>query len=71
MAMNLLANYAGKRPADVGDYPALSDGGTVESEDPATLKSATAADVTVVRQPGGTGVATIPTGTRAQILIEP
>jgi hypothetical protein len=68
MAMNLLAHHAGQRAIDVEDYPALTPAGAHE---PVTLTPAAAADVTVVRQPGGTVVVTIPTGTRAQILIEP
>ena len=63
MASHLLDHFAGVRNVDLSDYPALS-----ENED-AVVSGGT--DVTVVRQPGGTVVVTIPTGTRAQIMIEP
>lgn len=63
MASHLLDHFAGVRSVDLKDYPALS-----ENED-AVVTGGT--DVTVVRQPGGTVVVTIPTGTRAQIMIEP
>lgn len=63
MATHLLEHFAGMRSIDRADYPALSD------ESSAAAPAAT--DVTVVRQPGGTVIVTIPTGTRAQILIEP
>ena len=63
MANHLLDHFAGVSRVDLKDYPALS-----ENED-AVVTGGT--DVTVVRQPGGTVVVTIPTGTRAQIMIEP
>lgn len=63
MAGHLMDHFAGVRKIDFSDYPVLS-----ENED-AVVSGGT--DVTVVRQPGGTVVVTIPTGTRAQIMIEP
>lgn len=62
-ASHLLDHFAGVRNVDLTDYPALP-----ENKD-AVVAGGT--DVTVVRQPGGTVVVTIPTGTRAQITIEP
>lgn len=63
MALHLLEHFAGTRQADLEEFPALAEAGG------AVVPSGT--DVTVVRQPGGAVVVTIPTGTRAQILIEP
>ncbi|MBG6060150.1 hypothetical protein RCH16_003625 [Cryobacterium sp. MP_M5] len=63
MASHLLDHFAGVRSVDLKDYPALSE------NESAVVTGGT--DVTVVRQPGGTVVVTIPTGTRAQIMIEP
>lgn len=61
MQDKLLRYYALGEPLDMQDYPSLHDAGPVSSE----------TGVTVVRQPGGTVVVTIPTGTRAQVIIDP
>lgn len=63
MALHLIEHFAGTRSVDLSQFPALAEG---ESG-----VAANGTDVTVVRQPGGTVVVTIPTGTRAQIVIEP
>jgi hypothetical protein len=63
MALHLIEYFAGARDIDSESYPALAAAGHT------ALAGGT--DVTVVRQPGGTVVVTIPTGTRAQILIDP
>jgi hypothetical protein len=65
MAETLLRHFRGDPHIAIEDYPQL-----------ATVPGATATDgpgtgVTIVRQPGGTVVITIPTGTRAQINVEP
>jgi hypothetical protein len=65
MADNLVAHYATGKQIAVEDYPQLA---SVPAVQPASTPST---GVTVVRQPGGTVVVTIPTGTRAQILIDP
>ncbi|MBM7025309.1 hypothetical protein [Clavibacter zhangzhiyongii] len=65
MDLNLLEHLALGKPILREDYPQLAVGasplGTVTPE----------TGVTVVRQPGGTVVVTIPTGVRAQVQIEP
>ena len=64
MAMNLLKHLATGKSIAIEDYPQLASANT---GGPAAAETG----VTVVRQPGGTVVITIPTGTRAQLLIEP
>lgn len=66
MALNLLEHFATGKSIHLDDYPQLTVGDARggQAATPAT-------GVTVVRQPGGTVVITIPTGTRAQVLIEP
>lgn len=63
MATNLVDHLATGKAIASEDYPQLASATSV----PATAETG----VTVVRQPGGTVVITIPTGTRAQLLIEP
>lgn len=65
MAENLVRHFATGKKIDVADYPQLA--AAKASQAP----TGPATGVTVVREPGGTVVVTIPTGTRAQILIEP
>lgn len=64
MATNLVEHLATGKSIALGDYPQLASAG-------ASSQMAAETGVTVVRQPGGTVVITIPTGTRAQLLIEP
>lgn len=64
MAINLVHHLATGKAIATEDYPQLASAGTLNP-------TATETGVTVVRQPGGTVVITIPTGTRAQLLIEP
>ncbi|TWX34989.1 hypothetical protein ES689_14190 [Frigoribacterium sp. ACAM 257] len=64
MATNLLEHLATGRAIAIDDYPQLASAGTGS-------QLAAETGVTVVRQPGGTIIITIPTGTRAQLLIDP
>jgi hypothetical protein len=63
MATNLIDHLATGKAIPLEDYPQLASATSA----PGTAETG----VTVVRQPGGTVVITIPTGTRAQLLIEP
>ncbi|MBF4616415.1 hypothetical protein [Curtobacterium sp. VKM Ac-1376] len=63
MATNLVDHLATGKAIPLEDYPQLASATSI----PGTAETG----VTVVRQPGGTVVITIPTGTRAQLLIEP
>lgn len=63
MATNLVDHLATGKEIALEDYPQLASATSM----PASAETG----VTVVRQPGGTVVITIPTGTRAQLLIEP
>lgn len=65
MAVNLLEHFATGKHVDLADYPQLAPAGT------AAVPVGPDTGVTVVRQPGGTVVITIPTGVRAQLLVEP
>lgn len=65
MADNLVNYFATGGPIATEDYPQLS---SLDAFQPAATPGT---GVTVVRQPGGTVVITIPTGTRAQVLIDP
>lgn len=65
MSGALLRQFRGDPHVAIEDYPQLvAASGTTAPVGPET-------GVTVVRQPGGTVVITIPTGTRAQLHIEP
>lgn len=64
MASNLVDYLATGKAIATEDYPVLASTSVANAAAPDT-------GVTVVRQPGGTVVITIPTGTRAQLLIEP
>lgn len=61
----LLHHLRGDTLVSTADFPALS------GAHPSPSGNSTETGVTVVRQPGGTVVVTIPTGTRARIEIEP
>jgi hypothetical protein len=63
MALHLIEHFAGTRQVVLSRFPALADDGS------GAVAGGT--DVTAILQPGGSVVVTIPTGTRAQILIEP
>lgn len=65
MALNLLEHFALGKYVDLLDYPQLAPAGA------AAVPAGPDTGVTVVRQPGGTVVITIPTGVRAQLLVEP
>lgn len=65
MSEALLRHFRGDSDVLTSDYPQLASfSGMAAPAGPAT-------GVTIVRQPGGTVVITIPTGTRAQVNIEP
>lgn len=63
-AEELLQHLRGNELFPADDYPALATADRPSGVTPGT-------GVTVVRQPGGTVIVTIPTGTRAHIEIEP